>query len=156
MTDNSEPGSIAGYCLTPQSPLRMQTTRGSPPMVRLRFLDYRMQPLAGVECTIGEVTLVSGSDGIAEVSAHQVATATSIRFGGLVRSLVIGPLAPLDDDSVTGWKARLVNLGFLFDAGDAEDVRFALQDFQAEHGLEVTGVFDKATKAQLQVYESAQ
>ena len=64
----------------------------------------------------------------------------------------VGRLNTVDDTTEAGWKARLYNLGFLTDPtlDDTDgEVVFALQDFQAEHLLDVSGAFDDATKSKL-------
>jgi hypothetical protein len=62
----------------------------------------------------------------------------------------IGHLDPIDTNS--GVKQRLNNLGFPCGSEDDElddDTRAALQKFQNQHHLEVTGEADDATKAKL-------
>jgi hypothetical protein len=66
--------------------------------------------------------------------------------------LVVGGLNPSDDTSVAGYKARLYNMGFLWDptVPDSDDeMLIALQDFQAQYSLTISGQLDDATKAQL-------
>jgi hypothetical protein len=65
----------------------------------------------------------------------------------------VGHLDPLD--RVSGWRGRLSNLGYPveFDDGRADDdescLRLAIEEFQCEHGLRVTGERDDATSAKL-------
>jgi peptidoglycan hydrolase-like protein with peptidoglycan-binding domain len=62
----------------------------------------------------------------------------------------IGHLDPHDEDS--GWQARLVNLGYI--PGTLDDItddhfRWAVEEFQCDHHLKVTGKLDDATRAKL-------
>jgi N-acetylmuramoyl-L-alanine amidase len=83
---------------------------------------------------------------------HVVAGMT---IGELTRTVLIGHLNPLlntDDDGCSGAQARLVNLGYGTGEIDGEMgsmTQAALREFQADHGLEVTGELDQATIARL-------
>ena len=64
----------------------------------------------------------------------------------------VGRLDP--SDSVSGWRGRLLNLGYpvKFDDGRDDDetcLRLAIEEFQCEHALKVTGERDDATRAKL-------
>ena len=62
----------------------------------------------------------------------------------------IGHLDPAEED--TGWRQRLINLGYhprALDDDDATRLRHAVEEFQCDHGLKVTGEVDGATKAKL-------
>ena len=72
--------------------------------------------------------------------------------------LDLGAINPTDDTTDAGYKARLFNLGFLWDptvADTDDEMLIALQDFQAEYSLTISGQLDEATKAHLtQTYGS--
>jgi peptidoglycan hydrolase-like protein with peptidoglycan-binding domain len=64
--------------------------------------------------------------------------------------LAIGHLDPVEEES--GLRARLANLGYYLAGGsdlDEEELRSAIEEFQVEHGLRVTGVSDAATRASI-------
>jgi hypothetical protein len=65
-------------------------------------------------------------------------------------SIQIGDLNPLPDQSA--WEARLNNLGYQVppaDDRDDDEVRSALEEFQCDYGLQLTGQQDDATKAKI-------
>jgi peptidoglycan hydrolase-like protein with peptidoglycan-binding domain len=73
----------------------------------------------------------------------------------LTRTVLIGHLNPLSDTvdyGISGAQARLVNFGYGTGEIDGEMgpmTQAALREFQADHGLEVTGELDQATIARL-------
>ncbi len=62
----------------------------------------------------------------------------------------IGYLDPSSADS--GWRARLANLGYSSKLAEQDEgrMRLAVEEFQCENGLPVTGLMDDATKAKLE------
>lgn len=69
---------------------------------------------------------------------------------GQATPVLIGTLNPVD--ALSGLDARLANLGYLSateDAADPRERRLAIEEFQLEHGLTVTGKADGATMAKL-------
>jgi peptidoglycan hydrolase-like protein with peptidoglycan-binding domain len=60
--------------------------------------------------------------------------------------LKIGHLDPVDDGS--GQRARWNNLGYEAGIPD-EELPNVLEEFQFDHGLTPTGIFDSATQAKL-------
>jgi hypothetical protein len=62
----------------------------------------------------------------------------------------IGHLDPLDEE--TGWKARLINLGYYEGClADPDGTRFqyAIEEFQCDQDVKVSGKLDDSTKAKL-------
>jgi hypothetical protein len=62
----------------------------------------------------------------------------------------IGYLDPVDEE--TGWRARLINLGYHAGPLDAPDkllLQYAIEEFQCDYKLRVTGVLDAGTRAKL-------
>lgn len=110
------------------------------------------KPLKAESCTLDGVAVTPDDNGVVEAPIGKQARASFLSVDGTDLAFQIGRLAPIDDDSEAGWKARLFNLGFLFDPeaqeGD-EELRIALEDFQQQAGLDVTGEIDDATKAKL-------
>lgn len=126
--------------------------------LRLVVRDFDHEPVVGAKATLeveGQVVdLVTDGDGRIEQQVPLNARRGTLHVPdvGLELALDIGMLDPVDMD--TGWRARLVNLGYFH--GDAEDSDggnerwdWALQEFQCDHGLEVSGEADDATRAKL-------
>jgi N-acetylmuramoyl-L-alanine amidase len=123
--------------------------------VRVALLDLKRRPRANVDVSVGvegeESRKKTDGDGKIEVPVK-----ASTRKVGLLApegelSLAVGVLDPVDQ--VSGWQARLQNLGyFLGEVGDESNVdesNFALRLFQADEGLGVTGEADDATRGKL-------
>lgn len=54
--------------------------------------------------------------------------------------------------TAAGWKARLFNMGYLYDPdvdGDDAEFAFAVSDFQVDNGMDVTGKLDDTTKSKV-------
>lgn len=124
----------------------------SPLDLRVKLLDLALSPLASLACTLDGADLTTDGGGVLSSAVLKTAQASFLSAEGVDLALQVGRLAPPDDDSDGGWKARLYNLGFLLDPevqdGD-DELCIALQDFQAQYGLPVTGTLDDATKAQI-------
>jgi len=128
------------------------TIKLSPLKLRVKLLGTDMKPIKNAACTLGGTALTSDGDGVVEIPVDKLATSSTLTVDGTDQAMSIGRLNTVDDTTQAGWKARLFNLGFLIDPtvpdGDGE-LLFALQDFQAEHKLDVSGTFDDATKSKL-------
>jgi N-acetylmuramoyl-L-alanine amidase len=125
----------------------------SPLRIRLKLLDLAVKPLAGVQVTLAADTVTTDGEGLVEATVDKNAKDAPLDtpFSPEV-DLSVGDLNPSDDTSDSGYKARLYNLGFLWDPTvdetDAE-MLIALEDFQAQYALPISGQLDDATKAQL-------
>ncbi len=123
-----------------------------PLQLRVVLRDFDGMPLADCACEVrvGALRRDVRSDRDGLVSCDLPADAQDATLAvpdlGLVFPLRIGHLDPVHAD--TGWRARLVNLGYQIDA-DAARLRAALEEFQCDHGLPVTGAPDAATRARL-------
>lgn len=86
-------------------------------------------------------------DGIAEleVPADLRHVRLTLPGRGLAFELRVGDLDPID--TPTGLRARLRQLGYFLGSGGPDEVARALAAFQADHGLDVTGALDAATRA---------
>ncbi len=131
------------------------------PKLKLFFvlLDFDNKPLANVECEL-EIEdqlfqLRTSGAGQIDVEVPISAETGVLRCPalGLERAISIGHLDPHDEDN--GWLQRLVNLGYL-DGAEADDseqnaaaVRDALEEFQCDRSLKVTGEIDDATQGAL-------
>jgi len=120
--------------------------------------DFDHEPVANARATLevegATFDLVTDGDGRIDQQVPRNARHGTLRLPdvGLELALDIGMLDPVDADA--GWRARLVNLGYF--RGDARDEdagnerwEWALQEFQCDHELDVTGEPDDATLAKL-------
>jgi hypothetical protein len=125
----------------------------SPLKLRLTLLDLAAKPMPNAPVTVAGTSLTTDGNGLVEATVDKGAKDATLDSGGSEVDLSLGGLNPSDDTSDAGYKARLYNLGFLWDSSvdDADDeMVIALQDFQAQYSLTVSGQLDDATKAQLQ------
>jgi putative peptidoglycan binding protein len=127
-----------------------------PLMLRIALKDYDNEPIATMKCvlTVGGATynLTTDANGKIETPIPKDAREGMLKVPDLDLELPvkIGYLDPHVED--TGWKARLINLGYYAGAvGDTEDdrMRHAIEEFQCDHKLKVTGALDDATRAKL-------
>ncbi len=128
------------------------TIQQSPLKLRVKLLGADMQPVTDAACTLDGTSVTSDGDGIVEVPVDKLKAGSTLSVDGSDLALSIGRLDPLDDTTEAGWMARLFNLGFLIDPtvpDDGEELTFALEDFQAEYSLDVSGTLDDATKSKL-------
>ncbi|MGD0526224.1 MAG: LysM domain-containing protein [Polyangiaceae bacterium] len=121
--------------------------------LRLTLLDLAVKAMANVAVTVAGTSLTTDGDGLVEATIDKSARETTLQEpAGDPVGLVVGGLNPSDDSSVAGYKARLYNMGFLWDPtvpDTADEMVIALQDFQAQYKLTLSGELDDATKAQL-------
>ncbi len=125
----------------------------SPLKLRLTLLDLAAKPMPNAPVTVAGTSLTTDSNGLVEATVDKGAKDATLDSGGSEVDLSLGGLNPSDDTSDAGYKARLYNLGFLWDSSvdDTDDeMVIALQDFQAQYSLTISGQLDDATKAQLQ------
>ena len=128
------------------------TIKLSPLKLRVKLLGTDMKPVKNAACTLGGTALTSDGDGVVEIPVDKLARGSTLTVDGTDQAMSIGRLNTVDDTTEAGWKARLFNLGFLIDPTGPDDdgeLLFALQDFQAEHKLDLSGKFDNATKSKL-------
>lgn len=127
-----------------------------PLKLRLALTDFDNEPLAGLACELVidgvVIPLTSDGAGLIETPIPAGAKGGVLKVAelDLEQVLQIGHLDPLDQDS--GWQARLINLGYYAGAvgdGDVQQLRHAIEEFQCDHQLAVTGELDGATQAKL-------
>lgn len=132
---------------------RFIVTRGDL-YLRLQLADLDGMPLNNLACTLeveGQTyELTTDGDGKIEQKISPTAEHGRLVYGDREVELRIGHLDPVEEP--TGVQARLNNMGY--DAGTSESaddaqVRSAVEEFQCEQGLEVTGVADDATQGKL-------
>jgi len=126
--------------------------------LRIVLRDFDNQPIAGADCIL-EVegqpyNLQTDSKGLIEINIPAGAENGTLKVPDLEleHPIKIGYLDPVEEDS--GWEARLVNLGYFpGPAGDpaVDDLRlhYAIEQFQSDFKLAVTGELDDATQAKL-------
>jgi N-acetylmuramoyl-L-alanine amidase len=128
------------------------TIKQSPLKLRVKLLGTDMKPVTNAACTMDGTQLTSDGDGVVEIPVDKLTPDSTLSVDGTDLTLTIGRLNTVDDATPAGWKARLFNMGFLVDPtvpDEDDELTFALQDFQAEYKLQVTGAFDDATKSKL-------
>jgi N-acetylmuramoyl-L-alanine amidase len=127
-------------------------------LIRIRFLDDEGLPMSGAYVFKAGNLERNGSldgEGVLEQKIPANITRAEVTIGELTRTVLIGHLNPLsdtDDDGISGAQARLVNLGYgtgEIDGQTGPMTQAALREFQADHGLDVTGDLDQATIAKL-------
>jgi len=124
----------------------------SPLKLRLTLLDLLVKPMKSTDVTVDGTALTTDGSGLVEATVDKSAKDAALVIPSGQVDLVLGGLDPSDDATERGYKARLFNLGFLWNAtvDDADDeMVIALQDFQAQYSLKVSGELDDATKGKL-------
>jgi hypothetical protein len=124
----------------------------SPLKLRFKMLDFAGNPIVAESLTIAGTELATDGTGLIEANVEKLDQVVQVQCGGSTFVLTVGAINPPDDTSDAGYKARLYNLGFLWDPSvdDSDDeMVIALQDFQAQYQLPITGQLDDATKTQL-------
>jgi N-acetylmuramoyl-L-alanine amidase len=125
-------------------------------MLRLVVRDFDNEPVANTACELEIDGAKYGLKTDAQGRIQQAIPATA--EGGVLRvpdleleaPVKIGYLDPADED--TGSRQRLINLGYhakALDDTDERALRQAIEEFQCDHGLKVTGQLDAATIAAL-------
>ena len=119
--------------------------------LRFKLLDLQGKPMGGATVSIAGTTVTADSQGMVE-------TEVDASPGGIQATLATEDVSldasALDAASTEdfAWKARLFNMGFLWDINadpTDDEMIIALQDFQAEYKVAVTGQLDDATKTKL-------
>lgn len=128
------------------------------PKLKLRIVVQNLDrvPLAKTDCVLtidgSSKPLTTDGDGLIEADVARDAKGGSLRVVPLdiVVPLKIGDLDPVEERS--GQMARLDNLGYdVADADDPDEASFrsAVEEFQCDQGMKVTGECDGATQAKL-------
>lgn len=130
--------------------------KGVPLKLNLQMLDEARKPRANLHYTlyVGSKTLQGNTDGNGYIHESIPVDASSARLvlnnGSEVHELSLGYTNPIDD--LSGIQSRLQNLAFYYGSIDGQfgdDLRQAIEEFQAAYGLPVNGNIDDATKQKL-------
>jgi hypothetical protein len=128
--------------------------RGVPVFLRVRFLDAGGEPRKGLGYKVRVADMEwSGTlddKGWLVQAVPPGATEAVVELAnGMATTLRIGSLDPLR--TLDGVRARLENLGYLGANIEESGLRTALENFQSDHDLPVTGLADEATRQALSV-----
>jgi len=122
--------------------------------LRLKFIDYPQKPLAGKECAVkvdaASETITTDGDGKIETDILPDSKIAKVTILSLDFSAEIGGLDPVDTDS--GVEARLNNLGYAVapeDDRDEDELKSALEEFQCDQKIDITGENDDATQGKI-------
>jgi Putative peptidoglycan binding domain/LysM domain len=127
---------------------------GSPLMLRIVVKDVEDEPITDTDCELivglTSYKLTTDGEGLIEQRIPISATSGKLTIQDMEIPLQIGYLDPIEE--VTGWQARLNNLGYYagpLDQVDEERIRLAVEEFQCDHGLKVDGVGGPDTQNKL-------
>jgi Putative peptidoglycan binding domain len=128
----------------------------TPLMLRVVLRTVDGEPIRHTDCelllNLTRIPLVTDNNGMIEQEIPKDAADVKLLVPtqGLEFALKIGHLDPVEEFS--GEQARLNNLGYFagYSAADTKQLRWAVEEFQCEHHLPVTGVYDEATRAKLE------
>lgn len=122
--------------------------------LRIALKDTRNQPLANTfyRLDVGGKAIEGATDGngLLEQEIPPDAEKGLLVIEDREILLKVGHLDPVD--TITGWQARLNNLGY--NAGEVNGIeddqtRSAIEEFQCNHGLKVDGIMGPKTQAKL-------
>lgn len=126
--------------------------------LRLLILDHSGHPRAAEPCALAieddSGDLVTDGNGKIERSLAPSVQHASVTFSQgdapVEIPIDVGHLDPVD--VLSGWQARLINLGYLDSPVDDEndpEVRSAVEEFQCDNALTVSGQCDEATQRKI-------
>jgi N-acetylmuramoyl-L-alanine amidase len=123
-------------------------------ILRIVFKSIDGEPVTDTECALKigseSYALVTNSNGLIAELIPKNATEGKLSILETEIPIQIGELDPVDTD--TGQKVRLANLGYYLgpmDTDDEEQMKSAVEEFQCDQGLEVTGDCDAQSQAAL-------
>ena len=129
-------------------------SKEAPLKLRIRLQDFLGRPLRDTSFELvsrdTKEHLTTDSDGHFEAEIAKTDRDKRLLLDDFTVPLQIGSLDPIQEES--GRNARLANLGYLLDPTDSsedDDVHLAIEEFQADNDLALTGTFDSATQAKL-------
>lgn len=134
------------------------TLKGEPLKLRIKLVSVTGDPWASLACTLTvdavDTQVATDGDGLVEIVIPPRTQSATLQAGDVRYDLKVGGLDPID--SSTGLHARLRNLGYDLDSADddcgvdEEQLRFALELFQHDNHLPITGEADDETQRMLE------
>jgi N-acetylmuramoyl-L-alanine amidase len=129
--------------------------KGDRQWIMIVLRDARNQPIANTsyKLNIGGKIIDDKTDGegLLEQEIPPNADQAVLAIEGQEFLLKIGYLDPVD--TLTGWRARLNNLGYKagkVDGEENEELQSAIEEFQCDQGLKVDGIVGPKTQAKLE------
>lgn len=125
-------------------------------LLRLVIRDFDHLPIPDADCELElddqTYQATTDGDGNVEFEIPKDAETGTLRVPSLdiEREVRVGHLDPPEGEQ--GWQARLLNIGYYAGtpgALDEKQLRYAVQEFQCDFGLDVTGELDGDTKDKL-------
>ncbi len=123
--------------------------------LRLTLEDFVGQPIAGAACRLSvdarSYDAQTDGKGHIDIEIPQTSRSGTLKVQDLEIPVRIGHLDPVSEES--GVRARLTNLGYYRGPDDPVDdmeFRSAVEEFQCDEGLEITGICDGGTLARLE------
>lgn len=123
-------------------------------MLRVVALMVDRTPVAGMDWSLehdaGSASNVTTTDGLAEAPIPKSAKHGTLTVDAEPTELDIGALDPIEESS--GCQQRLINLGYLqgpVGAADDQELRSAIEEFECDSSLTLTGICDGATREEL-------
>ncbi len=125
-------------------------------LLKLIVRDFDDQPVANTDCVLviddATYNLTTDAHGRIEKEIQRTAQGGTLKIPSLEYEfpVKIGYLDPVDEE--TGWRARLINLGYHLAPQDTSDkllLQYAIEEFQCDYKLKVTGVLDAGTRSKL-------
>ena len=128
--------------------------RPNPNILRIVFKSIEDEPITDTECTLKvgseSYVLITNSNGLVAELIPRDATQGKLSILDREFQMQIGELDPVDTDM--GQKSRLTNLGYYLGSPDIDDekqLKSAVEEFQCDQGVNVTGDCDAHTEAAL-------
>ena len=122
--------------------------------LRLVILTWSRRPRANEACALAvegdSRDLTTDGDGKVERTIAATDRRAAVALDDVEVPIDIGYLDPIDEPS--GWQGRLINLGYLeslIDDEEEQDLRSAIEEFQCDQGMTVTGRCDTATRQKI-------
>lgn len=132
------------------------TLTTTPLKLKLVLETFRSRPIASDAMTEEPAPLAApdatGGDGDIELTIARSSRFFSFAIDGHEGELHVGRLDPITEGA--GVNARLVNMGYLHgtpEEADGDELALAIEEFQADAQIDVTGTIDDATRRELVV-----
>ena len=125
-------------------------------ILKLAVRDFDDLPVANADCELeidgATYNLQTDSNGQIQHEIPRTAKGGTLKIPslGYEMPVKVGHLDPIDES--TGWLARLINLGYHpgpLDNPDKLLIQYAIEEFQCDNGINVTGVLDDSTQGKL-------